>query len=607
MASAVIKRLSDAALRGEASRTGAEFARFISRISPHEAEGAIIGAYLACAVIDDSHTCLVLKDDNVAMAAEATGVAGLDTASVIEGVHSSRVVGRPGETRPLILEDERLYLHRYWSYERSAARRLLELSNSLLEPCDMQAAIRAVQRLFPPGPAVPDWQKIAAFNVLFRRLVVITGGPGTGKTRTAAALMALLLASEPERELSFAMCAPTGKAAARLTESAATAGRCLALDETIRQRMPERAQTVHRLLGAGREPGRFQFNRENPLPHDVVILDEASMIDLPMMVHLTDALRRDARLVLMGDKDQLASVEAGSVMRDLCSGAKLFPYSEEFSRRAALIGEDVRSGHGGAVNGLRDCIIALDHSYRFRPGSGIDELASAVNCGDFSQVKNILNDPGLKRARFISARREDLFSFLEREALPWARSLAVSSSLGEAMEGMDGLRILCGTKRGPGGVESVNRFMRDAVEHYEKAPGRTIFKGVPVIINRNNYMMELFNGDTGIAWPDESGRLKIWFSFGKTEMRSFSPLGLPSFDHAWAITVHRSQGSEFKKVVFILPSGKTAMPGRELLYTAVTRAREEITIWGTWEDLRACVENRTRRDSGLSMRLWGNS
>ena len=156
-------------------------------------------------------------------------------------------------------------------------------------------------------------------------------------------------------------------------------------------------------------------------------------------------------------------------------------------------------------------------------------------------------------------------------------------------------------------MESVNCFMRDAVEHYEKAPGRAIFKGVPVIINRNNYMMELFNGDTGIVWPDESGRLKIWFTFGKTERRSFSPPGLPPFDHAWAITVHRSQGSEFKKVVFILPSGKTAMPGRELLYTAVTRAREAITIWGTWEDLRACVENRTRRDSGLSMRLWGNS
>ncbi len=607
MEESVIKRLTRAAARGEASRTGAEFARFIARLWPGENEGLFIGAYLACAAIDDSHTCLVLEDDHIVRTAEVAGLPGLEPGPVIRGVLSSGAVGRPGENRPLVLDGGRLYLHRYWSYERLVARRLLELAGSRLRPANAHAAAEMAKRMFPACPARPDWQKIASFSVLFRRLLVISGGPGTGKTRTVTALMALLVSSEPGKEPLLAMCAPTGKAAARLTESVASASRALEIEEEIRKSMPQKALTVHRLLGAGREPGRFRFNRENPLPHHAVILDEASMIDLPMMVHLLDALRPEARLVLIGDRDQLASVEAGSVMKDICQGEHRFSYSPGFVDQAGMVGESLPPAGGGPHHAVKDCIVTLGHSYRFRPGSGIDELATAVNQGDFRQVQAIFRDPELDRARFITASQEDLSAFLEREAVPWARNLAGAASCREAISRMEEFRILSGLKKGPSGVESINRFIHERVTRGFRPEEGTVFKGLPVIINRNSYVMELFNGDTGVVWPDEEQRLKVWFTLGENELRGFSPYGLPPFDPAWAITVHRSQGSEFRKVILVLPPKKTAMPGRELLYTAITRAREEIIIWGSWEDLRACVENRTRRDSGLGELLWAGA
>lgn len=600
----IINELSRAAARGEANRSGVEFARFIARLCPHASNGVVIGAYLARAVIDDSHTCLVLNEANLTAAAEANGIGGADISAVPRDIPKSGIVGRPGDIKPLILDNRRLYLHRYRQYEQDVAHRILRMVRIRTSPVHEQAAIKMLNRLFPPGPALPDWQKIAVFNALYTNFLVISGGPGTGKTRTVTALMALLTAASAEEELLIAMCAPTGKAAARLTESVASAASALGLSDSIREKMPAGAHTIHRLLGAGRTPGRFRYNRENPLPFKVLIMDEASMVDLPMMAHLLDALRDDAGLVLLGDKDQLASVEAGSVLSDICAGQDIFSWSHEFTERADRINEKIpkANGNGNRVHELRDCIITLEHSYRFTEGSGITELASAVNRGNFEQARRILEDRDLKRVNFISVDQQDLPSLLQTKAAGFARKLLSSASPWDALGKMDCFRILCGLKRGYTGVEQINRHLEGCAVH--RIAHRHIYKGLPVIINRNDYMLELFNGDTGMVWPDETGKLRIWFASRKNKLRRFSPAVLPSFDPAWAITVHRSQGSEFKKVLFILPSGKSAMAGRELLYTAITRAREEITIWGTWQELRVCVENRTGRNSGLGEMVW---
>ncbi len=602
----VIQRLSRAAARGEASRIGTEIARFITRLSPREPDGVIAAAYLAGAVTEDSHTCLCLDTSSLASTALEKGLEPRDLEALPRDLPQSEMVGRPGETAPLILDGDRLYLHRYWSYEQRLASRLLTMARQSPKPPDILLASKMTDSLFPSGPAKPDWQKIAAFNALFRRLLVISGGPGTGKTRTVTALMALLLACDKAGELRIAMCAPTGKAAARLTESVTSSMNSLDLPREIRRKMPLRAQTLHRLLGYGKIPGLFRFNRENPLPCNLLILDEASMVDLPMMVHLTDALRDEAGLVLLGDRDQLASVDAGSVLNDLCRGVDMFTHSRSFIELAGRINENLLVPESGLASPppLRDGIITLSHNYRFCPGSGIMELSSAVNHGDFHRAKRILEDRALEKVRFIPASRMDIGAFLEREALPGFRHLMQAVTPEDALGKMDDLKILCGLKRGFSGQGLINSHVSTMLNKGRPRLAAALFKGLPIIITRNDYMLELFNGDTGIIWPDESGSMKAWFPTGKDEARRFSPARLPAFQAAWAITVHRSQGSEFRKVLLVLPSEKSAMPGRELLYTAITRAREEIVIWGAWNDLKACIKNRTARASGLGDILW---
>jgi len=198
----------------------------------------------------------------------------------------------------------------------------------------------------------------------------------------------------------------------------------------------------------------------------------------------------------------------------------------------------------------------------------------------------------------------DIPRLLEKEALADFQRLSRASSPEDALERTDNLKVLCALKRGSKGVQHINNYITSLVTGRPYSFKGYLYKGLPVIISRNDYMLELFNGDTGVIWPDESGRLKAWFPCGENGIRQFSPARLPSFEAAWAITVHRSQGSEFKRVLLVLPSEKSAMPGRELLYTAITRARDEITIWGTWDDLRACVERQTARTSGLGEILW---
>ncbi len=604
----VIRALSELALQGEAEITGVEFARFVSRLAPSEPAGAVFGAYLVSAALEESHTCLRIdrKPDFAGMAMEVAESMGIDMEMIRRDIFRSASVGRPGQRRPMILHDNMLYIHRYWSYEKKLAELLTARSGGELPDEYRAAALDIVNRLFPErAPGGPDWQKLAVLSALHSGLLVISGGPGTGKTRTVTAIMAALVELDMLMNdtdgLVICMCAPTGKAASRLGESVASASAELDLAARVVEAMPSRAHTIHRLLGSGNVPGSFRFNSENPLPCDVVIVDEASMVDLPLMAHLVEALSPSARLVLLGDRDQLASVEAGCVLRDICMGEKLCSYSDAFVKRALEAGEKVEPGRGGDACPLRDSMITLEYNYRFRDSSGIDELAAAVNRGDFQEVRDILVSDRFSHVNFVSDRDMRLSRLLDESAGEFAGRLLNAASPEEAIDSMEGMKILCGVRHGGAGVKNINSYVG---ERFFMAAGMKIYRGMPVIINRNDYRLELFNGDTGIIWPDASGTLKAWFRFGKDDMRSYAVSRLPAFETAWAVTVHRSQGSEFRRALIVLPPESGRMPGRELLYTAITRAREGVTVWGSWNGLRACVETPARRDSGLGMMLW---
>ena len=406
--------------------------------------------------------------------------------------------------------------------------------------------------------------------------------------------------------LEIALCAPTGKAASRLSESVMDAMTRLEMPAALRESIPSEALTIHRLLGAGRRAGTFRYHSENRLDFNVVVVDEASMVDLPTMVHLVEALGEDSILVLVGDKNQLASVEAGAVLSDVCSGFDRYCYSSRFISLARETGQDIGNVNGAdkPYHELKDCIVVLEHNFRFRKGSGIDELSTEVNKGRIEKVFDILTSADFRGVRFQDSSEKDVASFLSESALTDLNLIRSSVDALEALCRSNGIKILCGTRRGIHGVQAINSFLSSAMFKGDTHDFHGLLKGLPVIINKNDYFLSLFNGDTGICWPDEKGCLKVFFKGQGGEIRAFLPSRLPTFEPAWAITVHRSQGSEYDRVLLILPRGDSPLLGRELLYTAITRAKKELIIYGTIDALEKCVKRPTMRFSGLYELLW---
>ncbi len=650
---AVMDGLNRAVADGKLSRSAVELARFAGRMEEKcpdlqepkdsQVECIMLSAILLSLSLEKGHTCLSLTEeglenalydaDSGVLAEHLEDVPGLVKAggnkdsipygilsnALIDSLQKSCLAGAPGSDTPFILAEDRLYLHRYWSYENRISEWLLKNAGKVPGFIrDAQEAVRkgwaVLNSIFQKGGTSPspDWQKVAVAASLHTRFLVISGGPGTGKTRTVAALMAVITGASGA-PLKIALSAPTGKAATRLGESVSAVLSVLDIPEDIKKSIPVEAMTIHRLLGAGRLPGTFRFNAASPLPHDVIIVDEASMVDLPMMMHLVDALPDGASLVLLGDRDQLASVEAGSVLRDICAGQDRYSFSENFITLARNAGQDITTAlrQGKPLPApatpsqcsLRDGIVTLTHNFRFREGSGIDELARAVKTGEPGPVLNILEASDYPGIRLVSPGEKGVAGFLDDEASGYARDICSAPGGNSALNMLSGMKILCGARRGRLGVETVNSL----VSMNLAAPDHTfqgLFKGLPVIIKRNDYSLELYNGDTGICWPDKSGAIKVLFQGGDSQVRSLSPSRLPAFEPAWAITVHSSQGSEFEKVVFILPPEDSPLLGRELLYTAITRARREIVIFGTAATLEKCVARQTRRFSGLARLLW---
>ena len=523
-----------------------------------------------------------------------------------ETLRSSRVVGSPGETAPLILDEhDHLYLGRYWWFEKQVADALLaralplhpgEVDNDLLS--------QGLQRMFASDDGETDWQRVAAAVSVLRRFSVISGGPGTGKTYTVTTILALLLEQSQDSRLRIALAAPTGKAAARLSESIRNAKPDIACSDTIKLQIPEQASTIHRLLGM--RPGQEQprFNKEHPLQIDLLVVDEASMIDLPLMARLLAALPDDARLIMLGDKDQLASVEAGSIFADICGKDSEAHYAPEFHAQLQRVsGEHIDNQQ--PRNAFAESIALLHKSYRFSGEEGIGQLAAAVNRGDSESVVKLFQQ-GLEDISLFTPRAENISAELKSRVLQAYVECFEAENHLQALRRFNAFRILCAVRKGPAGVEQVNRTIEQLLRAKGLIQGNAQhYRGRLVMVTRNDYSVGLFNGDVGILWPDPDAdnRLAAWFVLPDDSMKRVLPSRLPQHETAYAMTVHKSQGSEFERVLLMLPFEEVGVVSRELLYTGITRAKHKAEVWGSEKILRKAVENRVRRVSGLSDRL----
>jgi exodeoxyribonuclease V alpha subunit len=523
----------------------------------------------------------------------------------ITTLQQEQAVGRPGDIAPLILDGTRLYLGRFWHFERQLQRGILkrletagELSEERLEA--------GLERLFPAAgrDPEPDWQRLASALAVSHRFAVISGGPGTGKTTTVIKVLALLLEQDPAMHIRLA--APTGKAAARLASSIRASKTRIATDNRVRETIPEQATTLHRLLGFG--PRGFRHHRGNPLVLDCLVVDEASMIDLSLMARLLDALPDRARIILLGDRDQLASVEAGSVLGDITGHGQPVRYTPAQAKRLSrLSGIPVTllpvSVDAPAVTGAT----ALLHtSYRFHSDSGIGRLAKLVNTGDGEAALELAREQG-SEAGWIESPEGALAS----SAIDWAierfSHYLKCERIDEALRLFEETRLLCALHHGPFGVIEVNRMIAERLVAAGLTERGNEAQGKPVMVTVNDYETGLYNGDIGLLWHDARSRLRAWFRLADDQIREIPVRSLPEHVPAWALTVHKSQGSEFRQVLLVLPWEKNSpVVSRELIYTGVTRAIERIIIHGSPQALISGCRRSVERSSGLAEKLgWG--
>jgi exodeoxyribonuclease V alpha subunit len=646
-------------LRHIDSALAAQLLRLDGQASP----ALLVAAAMLAQMEGRGHTCLPLADlcaPPVAMLGWPTvavdGPQGLralwshlpatlsDWQAALQGATSracSRLSDAPDQGQPLVLGGKAhaplLYLRRYAGYEQRVGQCLLQRASELL-PVPEAAACRWLDRFFVPSAEAPtetDWQKVACAVALRARLSVITGGPGTGKTYTAARLLALLLAlHEGDSPLRVALAAPTGKAAARLKQSIDNAltslqdqvpeGSGLDLNTLIARMGP--ARTLHSLLGARPDTRQFRHHAANPLDVDVLIVDEASMVHLEMMDALLQALPSTSRLVLLGDKDQLASVEAGAVLGDLCRDAAAGRYSADTAQFVQTVtGQTLPAEYrsAGAAPVLAQQTVMLRHSRRFK--GAIGQLALAVNRGDaaaaraaFDSAVGAVPSPGSVSALLalqpttpqavcdlaLGAHGQpsyaDYLRLMQRQPegqgtdthTAWVRSV---------LQAFERFRILCAVHQGDWGTQGLNAAVQKALADADllKVTGEW-FAGRPVMVTLNDAQLGVFNGDVGVVLPNHEGKLKVWFLDGEA-LRSVSVMRLAQVETAFVMTVHKSQGSEFEHTALVLPPGGAEVLSRELVYTGITRAREQFTLLEAEAGLlEAAMARPSVRASGLA-------
>jgi exodeoxyribonuclease V alpha subunit len=539
----------------------------------------------------------------------------------IERVAASELVA-VGESdgaasRPLRLVGSRLYLDRYWREERQLAADLHRLSSRSSAGYRVDVLREQLARLF--SGETDSRQCLAAASAVLRGLAVVAGGPGTGKTTTVARIIALL--SEQAAAVGapaplVALAAPTGKAAARLEEAVHSEAAALPVELSARaQLLALHASTLHRLLGWRPDSNsRFRHNRGQRLPHDVVIVDETSMVSLSLMARLVEAIRDDARLVLVGDPEQLASIEAGAVLGDIVGPAADKPLIDAAMRDvlAEVTGHPVEADDPPAGVTIGDGIVVLNRVYRF--GRGIAQLAEAIRQGDPDGAIQTLSEAPegvtwipVDAAEAASA---DALAGVKEAAVAAGRVVVEAARAGEAQQAIDTLgafRVLCAHRRGPQGVATWNAEIEGWLEHELDGfvTAERWYVGRPLLVNHNDYELKLYNGDTGVIVNTPSERVRAVFERGG-EVLEFSPTRLAALDTVYAMTIHKGQGSQFGTAAVLLPAPTSRILTRELLYTGATRAREHLILVGTEETIRAAVARPVARASGLRWRLWGS-
>jgi exodeoxyribonuclease V alpha subunit len=591
----------------------------------HAAAVGLAGA-LASLRAREGHGCVQLDEEGgTTLAAVAEpGVENValtlpESKSWLDALRSvPDVVGIGSEPRPLVLEPGgRLYLHRFHQAESDIALALTALAGrvdaaGVAPEFDLPAAL---DRYFPPDSSgETDWQKVAAFAALQGRLTVICGGPGTGKTHTVVFLLALLLEQAAPRRLRIEVCAPTGKAAARLQESMAGTIARLPCTPEIRDALPKTVRTVHRVLGASAIDGTFRHGPEAPIDADVVVVDEASMADLALVARLLGALRKDARLILVGDPGQLPSVDAGGVLADICQpdAVRLFPPAFAAAWLAASGKPLPPEIISEAAPPLAQAIVGLHRNRRFGDRSDIHAVASAVRDGNFTKALTILESDPAGSARLSGLPPTAMLKAALRTAvLDGWQGVFDAEDPAAKFKAMGDFRILCAVRDGPYGVTEINRLVVEILREAGRVRGSEWFDGRQIMITANDYALGLSNGDLGLVTDGPEG---LEVRFQPDDVRHFAPARLPAHETAFALTIHKSQGSEFRRVLIILPAphpgaeavfqaGQGRILARELVYTGLTRASAQVEIWAAPEVLEQAVTRSLARASGLATRL----
>jgi len=528
---------------------------------------------------------------------------------ISEALAGSAAVGGVESYLPLILDtNKKLYFHKYFTFENRLAGLVAGLARSKSVPEDLTGIKKTFQLLFPELHGETDWQSVAAYSALTGGITVISGGPGTGKTSTVVKILALVAGAAPDngKEITIALAAPTGKAAARLREAVNRALQTLPVNEQVRKIIPSETYTVHRLLGSIRNSHEFRFNSENPLAHDVVVVDECSMGDMALMCRLVQALKPGARLILLGDRDQLSSVEGGAVFGDLCGPAEGV-YTKEFADAGKKhLGLNLKVSTEENINAtvMKNALVVLNKSYRFSGRSGIGILADLIKKGDADGVTEILNDESYPDVRFAGGNTLELIGNIykyEVNGIISGMKCTVEEKISLLIESFS---ILTATRRGFYGAEGMNSLAERVLFSLGViSPDRKFYPGRPVMISNNDYTLSLFNGDIGITSGSDRG--EVVFAGADGMPRTVHPSRLPGHETAFAMTIHKSQGSEFNNVLVVLPGKWNTVMTRELLYTAVTRARNAVVIAADSDIVKEMVLTPTRRMSGLREKLWG--
>ncbi len=563
---------------------------------------------------------LLFSGRNPALAAEIWQCAGEpDVSACFEVLQASPAVSDGSLPTPLVLQKDRLYLQRMWQDEGHVAAFLLQENEPV--PVASERLRDILNVLFSESQfdeqsssaAEPEinWQKVAAAVAATRRIAVISGGPGTGKTTTVARLLAALIRLSPDQKLRIQLAAPTGKAAARLTESLSSAVRGLGLSESELALLPDDASTLHRLLGAQPNSLKLRYHAGNPLHLDVLVVDEASMVDLPMMARLIAALPVGAQLILLGDRDQLASVEAGAVLGDICRFAEYGFSPERATELSQLTGYVLAGRSEESVSVVRDSLCLLKKSYRFDASSGIGQLAFAVNKGDGAGALSCF-DQGYGDITFRPLKQSDDYLQLLQVCVEgyrhYLQCVQRDEEAGVILAAFSHFQLLCAVREGAFGVSGLNERIEQALVkarliHKESGAAGRWYSGRPIMIGRNDSSLGLFNGDIGIALRNAEGDLRIYFQLPDGSIKSVQPSRLPEHDTAYAMTVHKSQGSEFEHTLLVLPDGYLPLLTRELVYTAITRARKRLTLFAVEKVLVSAIKMQTERRSGLVERL----